>query len=124
MTRPDWTKEAGPAGIAETSNMEHATHTPTPLETPIFKKDYYDPSGLMYEYTVIYDAGKYEIGKANDPDYAAFIVRAVNSHHDLLEALEKLADHVDGWGDSNDFCGLTKLVKETKTIIAKARGEA
>ncbi len=99
-------------------------HTPTPIQLPVFKQDRYDPSGLMYEYTVVYDGDKYEIARMNDPDYAAFIVRACNAHEELVEILRNLVEAVTEEQCQDHLSICFERADKFLTTLAKARGEA
>ncbi len=48
---------------------------------------------------------------------AAFIVRAVNAHEELLEALKALRNR------ANQTCGATDLMEQINQAIAKAEGK-
>src|SRR3990167_9975502 len=69
------------------------SHTPTPWEL-----GHAGVRGFAGEQTVINRSGGFpriaRVFGRNITDDAAFIVRAVNSHADLLEALEDLCDFV------------------------------
>ncbi len=57
---------------------------------------------------------------------AEFIVKAVNSYDDMLEALEALVKYVDALNDVSDEGGLTLCDEYDNAVaaIAKAKGEA
>lgn len=68
--------------------------------------------------TIIYDEGLFdgEEGEAN----AEFIVRAVNSHYELLEALKECVEELNG---ANAHRNITCYVKG-RQAIAKAEGRS
>ena len=80
--------------------MPESKHAPTPFSSEYF----------------IMDANGKKIGFANDPDIQSFIVRACNSHYDLLTACQKV---VNNWGDLHD-----KDLMQLRAAIAKAEGRA
>lgn len=96
-------------------------HTPTPLSLPIFKEDVYDIH--MYSHTVIYDDDKYEIARMNDPDFAAFIVRACNAHDDLIAALHAMMEYLEELEESGyGRCEDNKSYMISLAALAKAKG--
>ena len=54
---------------------------------------------------------------------AAFVVRAVNAHYDMLEALEEIASNIDFYIDAK-YSPLKKEIMAARTAIAKAKGGA
>ena len=65
---------------------------------------------------------------AMKPENKAFILRAVNSHDELVEALEELLRHegdreVDGIGLEHDTEPLEKAKRKAREALAKAQGE-
>lgn len=55
---------------------------------------------------------------------AAFIVRAVNAHDDLLAALEHLTEAIGDEGDFEYVTGDRGIYPAVRAALAKARGEA
>lgn len=61
-----------------------------------------------------------EEAKAN----AEFVVRACNSHYELLEALEQVIDHCVRYFNLGDVGGdEAEILDNAKAAIAKARGQ-
>lgn len=80
-------------------------HTPTPWT--------FSPMGMIIARTVTDDDGdNLVLGSMNNPENAAFIVRAVNCYEELLEALRNFRDKGIGYNGPD----LNKL-------IAKAEGK-
>jgi hypothetical protein len=99
-------------------------HTPTPWHSP----------GLLEihdeQHRVIADCvGDEEVSPDECAANADFIVRAVNSHAELLTALEAAADDLECAIDTFKVGGLqfhneAGTLKRVRAAIAKAKGEA
>lgn len=50
---------------------------------------------------------------------AAFIVRAVNCHEELVEALSRVIDN----RDTGSYESTEQSIREARAVLAKARGE-
>jgi len=60
-----------------------------------------------------------EIARAN----AAFIVRAVNAHEELLAALKNASRMLSAWGEDNEFPEWEADKERIRQAIAKAEGK-
>lgn len=93
------------------------THTPTPWNTGKTKLG----DGAVYDANdkcvcVIVDPNKADI------ETAAFIVRAVNSHEELIEALKGILNSTDcNLDDQSDET--SQAMKKAYDVIAKAEGK-
>jgi hypothetical protein len=77
-----------------------------------------------------------DVGAQAADDYAELIVRAVNSHQELLEALQSCENIFKGWvhdanphhdiepGESIELDAATSALEMVQAAIAKAGGEA
>ena len=61
-------------------------------------------------------------GRIEMEDNAAFIVRACNSHDDLVAALAGMMPENTGYGQSMDWEAYAAAVKVARAALAKAKG--
>ena len=101
-------------------------HTPTP-----WKQGVNYPERIIGEHEIVAFVNHPELdGKPNDREQAnaEFIVRACNSHDELLEACKALVQNLEmewlpnGYGQC-DYPLSYRIIKNAKDIIAKAEGK-
>ena len=100
------------------SNKKPAPHTPTPWRVVLAPCQIVDDKNLIADLN-----GKgFEIGEEEKYANAAFIVRAVNAHHELVEALKRIADEAVKTGTTEDGRSLESIAEIAFRAIAKAEG--
>ena len=103
------------------SVMSEAKHTPLPWSSE------YDETGHWRVYggnKLVADVGDAEVSVAADNEWkanAAFIVRAVNAHEDLVRAINALLPFVDDAMDAHSVMSESAVTEACRTAVATAR---
>ena len=109
--------------------MKETKHSPLPWIYEVFPAGttiWTDEKGRSREICKVTPRGEMRDseGEAN----AAFIVRAVNSHDDLLNALKAVVERLAGWMEIADPDHVNaddrQALAEARAIISKATGES
>ncbi len=100
--------------------MENQTqHTPTPWHTEQASDGHF----MIHETEG--KSGVHEISLAHvkEERNAAFIVRAVNAHEELLATCQALISELRWTSKNGQFPGMDKVIAEADKAIAKAEGK-
>ena len=97
-----------------------AKHTPLPYKISGRCKEYCKSERCGY---VWIDAGSFHQGTGFDEGTAEFIVRACNSHYELLEALEAMLGDNMPTASEPGHIDYGQACKMARAAIAKAKGE-
>lgn len=97
----------------------------TTQHTPISKRDIFgiDDRNLdKYSHSELHDGKLNLLGKVYNPDIAAFIVKACNTHYDLEAALNAISDLYAEKGDARLLLAqAADIADEALELIEKAK---
>lgn len=111
------------------TEIEQPTHTPTPWELRPDANHSVSPAG--YQVIAIVDGGRIveiadtgRFGNSLAQSNAEFIVHTVNSHEDLINALERAKRCINGLLARTPVRDVSETLGEIESALSKARGES